>query len=205
MVAILEGGGASHGALRGAAEAARSTPLCRNEQRRRSEERYASSFVVRTSASRFTGSVRTERSVAVTSVAGVVLSQGLRPELISTPEWSRVCTRPHNAIFEGPEHVTETVLLTLAPYLRTPAIWTRAPTTLELPTDERGSLVLRNVSALDRHGQTALLRWLDADRQVISTTPRPLFPLIARGLFDEALYYRLNVMLLSIDATGAPL
>jgi hypothetical protein len=142
--------------------------------------------------------------VAVTSVAGVDLSQGLRPELISTPEWSSVCTRPHNAIFEGPEHVTETLLLTLAPYLRTPAIWKRAPTTLELPTDERGSLVLRNVSALDRHGQEALLSWLDTGRQVISTTVHPLFPLIAHGLFDEALYYRLNVMLFSVDVTGAP-
>jgi hypothetical protein len=132
----------------------------------------------------------------------VDLSQGLRPELISTPEWHSVCTRPHNALFEGPEHVTETLLLILAPHLRTPAIWKRAPTPLELPTDECGSLVLRNVSALDRHGQAALSRWLDTGRQVISTTAHPLFPLITRGLFDEALYYRLNVMLLSTDSIG---
>ena len=59
--------------------------------------------------------------------------------------------------------------------------------------------------ALDRHEQAALLRWLDADRkQVVSTTAQPLFPLVARGLFDKALYYRLNVMLVSIDSTGAP-
>jgi transcriptional regulator of acetoin/glycerol metabolism len=63
--------------------------------------------------------------------------------------------------------------------------------------------VLRNVSALDGHGQAALLRWLDAGRQVISTTAHPLFPLITRGLFDEALYYRLNVTLLSTDSIGA--
>jgi len=57
--------------------------------------------------------------------------------------------------------------------------------------------------ALGTHEQAALSRWLDADgRQVVSATTHPLFPLIARGLFDEALYYRLNVMRLSIDSTG---
>jgi transcriptional regulator of acetoin/glycerol metabolism len=58
---------------------------------------------------------------------------------------------------------------------------------------------------LGRHEQAALLEWLDGERkQVVSTTVDPLFPLIARGLFDEALYYRLNVMLMRIDSTGAP-
>jgi DNA-binding NtrC family response regulator len=32
--------------------------------------------------------------------------------------------------------------------------------------------------------------------RIISTTPRQLFALVASGLFDAALYYRLNVMLL---------
>jgi len=75
---------------------------------------------------------------------------------------------------------------------------------LELPTDECGALVIRNVSALDRHEQAALLRWLEGDRkQVVATSVDPLFPLIARKRFDEALYYRLNVMLLRIDSPGA--
>ena len=46
---------------------------------------------------------------------------------------------------------------------------------------------------------------MDAGRkQVVATTAHPLFPLIARGLFDEVLYYRLNITLMRIDATGAP-
>ena len=140
----------------------------------------------------------------MTSVAAVVLSHGLGPELISTPEWHSVCTRQHNAIFEGPAHATKSLLLLLQPYLRTPTIWKCAPMPLELPTRGCGALVLHNVGALDGHEQAALLGWLDADRtQVVSTTPRPLFPLVARGLFDETLYYRLNVMRLSIDSTGA--
>ena len=75
---------------------------------------------------------------------------------------------------------------------------------LVLPTDACGALVLQNVCALDRHEQAALSRWLDASRkQVVATTVDPLFQLVARGLFDEALYYRLNTMLMRIDSTGA--
>ncbi len=143
-------------------------------------------------------------SETVTSAVAVL--QGLGPELISTPEWHSVSTRQHNAILEGPEHATEGLLLLLQPYLRTPAIWKRAPMPLELPTHGCGALVLRNVCALDHREQAALVRWLDAERkQVVSTTAHPLFPLIASGLFDEALYYRLNTTLMRIDSTGAPL
>ena len=55
---------------------------------------------------------------------------------------------------------------------------------------------------MSRQEQAELLRWLEnsTDRkQVVSTTVQPLFPLVDRGLFDETLYYRLNVMLLSVD------
>jgi transcriptional regulator of acetoin/glycerol metabolism len=75
---------------------------------------------------------------------------------------------------------------------------------LELPTHGCGALVLRNVGALDRYEQAALLRWLDGERkQVVSTTAHPLYPLVARGLFDEALYYRLSVLRMTIDSAGA--
>ena len=148
--------------------------------------------------------VRTEKGLSVTSVADVGLSQALPPELISTPEWHSVCNRWHNAMLEGPERVTEGLLLLLAPYLRAPALWKRAPTPLELPTGECGSLVVRNISALDKDGQAALLRWLETGRKhVISTTAHPLFPLTACGLFDEALYFRLNVMRVSIGSSDA--
>lgn len=141
----------------------------------------------------------------MTSLVAVSPGLGPEPELIATPEWHSLSTRRHNAIFEGPEHATEGLLLLLQPYLRPPAIWKGALTPLELPTHRCGALVLRNVGALDRREQAALLRWLDTERkQVISTTTHPLFPLIARGLFAEALYYRLNVMLMTIDSAGAP-
>ena len=125
----------------------------------------------------------------------VSVPQGLEPEIIATPEWHSVSTRQHNAVFEGPEHATEVLLRLLGPFLRTPTIWKPAPLALELPTNGCGALVVRNVSALDSYEQAALLCWLDTERkQVVSTTAHPLFNLVAKGLFDEALYYRLNTV-----------
>ena len=135
--------------------------------------------------------------------SNVAVSQGPGPELTTTPEWHSVSTRQHNAIFEGPDHATEDLLLLLQPYLRAPAIWNWAPRPLELPASGGGAVVLRNVCALDREEQGTLLKWLETDRkQVVSTTTEPLFPLIAEGRFDAALYYRLNIMLMRVEATA---
>jgi transcriptional regulator of acetoin/glycerol metabolism len=59
------------------------------------------------------------------------------------------------------------------------------------------TLVAHDVAELDPTQQNALLRWLDeygAERQVISLTADPLFPLVQRGTFLDRLYYRLNVI-----------
>ena len=48
-----------------------------------------------------------------------------------------------------------------------------------------------------------MMRWLDdttGSVQTISLTTMPLFPLVVRGLFAEALYYRLNSVLLRVRA-----
>ena len=138
--------------------------------------------------------------------AAALLSEPLGPEMISTPEWHGIRTGQHNVLFEGPDQATERFLQLLRPFLCTPTVWTIAPGPLEFPPGETGSVVLRNVSALDRGGQAALLRWLDAPngrKQVIATAVNPLFPLTTCGLFDEALYYRLNVILLRVVSPRA--
>ena len=64
-------------------------------------------------------------------------------------------------------------------------------------------MILRNVSALTPDDQARLLVWLQREgfgAHVVSTTERPLFPLVKQGVFDAALYYRLNVLLLRIGA-----
>ena len=131
---------------------------------------------------------------------GTVLSQGLEPEITSSLEWRSACTRQHNVMFQGPAQATEGLLRLLDPHLRQPAIWKGAGTPLEIPIDECGALVLQDVSSLDRREQAALSRWLGVRRtQVVSTTEHSLLPLIAGGVFDEALYYRLNVTLIRLS------
>ncbi len=107
-------------------------------------------------------------------------------------------------MFHGPAHATDSLLMLLQPYFRAPTIWTRAGTPLELPHETCGTIVVRDASTLSRDQQAVLSRWLDTDRrQVVSTTERSLLPLIAEGLFDQALYYRMNVVFLRIDGSGA--
>jgi hypothetical protein len=125
--------------------------------------------------------------------------------MISTPEWVSLCAARHNVLLEGSDESTESLVLFLAPYLCRPVVWKPPHAPVALPSGACGALVLQNVGALSRPEQAELLRWLDnsTDRkQVVSTTVQPLFPLVERGLFDEALYYRLNIMLLCVDASG---
>jgi hypothetical protein len=85
-------------------------------------------------------------------------------------------------------------------------VWHRPPAPLELPSGETRALILRDAAALSGHDQRRLLEWIGGGSrtQIISTTERPLFALVASGLFDAALYYRLNVMLLRIGAPYPP-
>jgi hypothetical protein len=127
-------------------------------------------------------------------------------ELISTPEWRSLGRQRHSVLIEGSDESTDGVLLFLAPYLRKPVLWKPSEAPYSRPTGECGALVLQNVAALSRPEQSELLRWLDESdgrTQVVSTTARRLFPLVERGLFDEALYYRLNVVLLCVDSSSS--
>ena len=151
------------------------------------------------------GCLKARECARVTGPVEFVLSRAHKLSLASTPEWRQAWEGHHNMLLEGPEDSTHGVLLLLESYLRKPVVWKRSRAPFELPAGEFGALVLQNVAALNREGQTALLRWLDdpADRkQVVSTTVHPLFPLVVHGLFDETLYYRLNVVLLHVDSSS---
>jgi hypothetical protein len=69
---------------------------------------------------------------------------------------------------------------------------------LSLPS---GTLVFRDVDALDPDGQAMLSDWLEragANRQVVSTASASLLPLVDAGTFDSALYYRLNTVYIGL-------
>jgi len=113
---------------------------------------------------------------------------------------------PHNLLLEGPAAATDAALLLVQPLLREPLVRHALPSSLELPEATTGSLILRDVAALSAGDQVRLRAWLLGEGfgvQVVSTTEGPLFALVALGLFDVALYYRLNVLLLRIGPTSS--
>jgi hypothetical protein len=115
-----------------------------------------------------------------------------------TAEWR--CPQ-HNVLLEGPEASTDAVLRLLAPHLPGPVMWRARGASFEVPAGDIGALILQDVDGLSAREQSRLLTWIDArpDAQIVSTTAYRLFALVARGRFDTALYYRLNVILLNVD------
>jgi Sigma-54 interaction domain len=153
--------------------------------------------------------IRTARERAVTTVVSAALSSARSQDLISALEWECLSTGGHNVLLEGPEDSTSCLVRLLEPHLRRPVLWQPLPAPFAVPAGESGVLVLQNIGALSRHQQADLLRWLgdlngNGRTQIVSTTASPLFPLVERGLFEEALYYRLNVMLLCVGPADTP-
>ena len=128
------------------------------------------------------------------------------PDTVYETEWRSLRTRPCNLLLEGSEAATTAMVLQLRPHLRAPIVWKQRGASLLLPAGEGDTLILQDVASIGPSEQQRLLKWLDEMArpvQIVSTTETPLFPLVARGRFDSALYYRLNVMLLHVHANAA--
>jgi hypothetical protein len=122
-------------------------------------------------------------------------------------EWQLLTEQSYNVLLEGPAAATDAALRLLQPHIREPIVWHRPPATLDLPSGTPRALILRDAAALSRDEQRRLLAWMGdtgSVTQIVSTSTRPLFPLVAAGLFDAALYYRLNVLLLRVAAPVQP-
>ena len=116
-------------------------------------------------------------------------------------EWLQICRGGHNVLFEGPRVATAAALDTLRPYLRNSVEWEQLRGGCELHARPSSVLMVGDVASLRHDEQARLLGLLSDDehpRQVICSTTTSLFPLVARGLFDETLYYRLNVVMVRI-------
>ena len=123
--------------------------------------------------------------------------------IASTPELRSLSTAHPNLLLEGTETSIDDVLVQLKDHLGGRVIWRRHGAQLELPPDAVDTLILQDVPSLATDEQLHLLEWLNGAgqrTQVVSTSSQPLFELVERGLFDETLYYRLNVILLRVDA-----
>jgi sigma54-dependent transcription regulator len=117
-------------------------------------------------------------------------------------EWATLCAQHHNVLLEGSAAATDAALLLLHPHLRPPVTWCQPGAPVQLPNRDAGAIVLRDVGALSASDQARLLAWTRLSRsrtQIVSTTEGPLFALVVRGLFNETLYYRLNIMLLHVE------
>jgi len=98
---------------------------------------------------------------------------------------------------------TEAFVLATVPILRTPLQRIACEDGLTLG-EAPATLVLRHVHTLSAAEQQSLLQCLDSTSngrtQVISLSSAPLFSLVEAGVFDELLYYRLNVIYLPVTA-----
>jgi hypothetical protein len=114
---------------------------------------------------------------------------------------------PANVLIEGPSTATDEMLLVLQLHLREPLVINLAHAPLHLPDGAARPMILRNVAVLTADDQARLLAWLQREglgAQIVSTTEPPLFALVAQGLFDAALYYRLNVLLVRVGPKIRP-
>jgi sigma-54-interacting transcriptional regulator len=112
---------------------------------------------------------------------------------------------PHNVLIEGTAAATDALLRLLQAHVGRPIMWHRPDAPLDLPSGDTRALILRDAATLSVDDQQRLLTWIDgagSQTQIISMSERPLFVRVADGLFDAALYYRLNVMLLRVGVTA---
>ncbi len=117
------------------------------------------------------------------------------------PEWITVACEHCNVLVEAVPAAAAPILALLRARLRAPIHEYNPNVGGPVPEPMEGTLILFEVASLDLRQQARLLRWLN-DRQgavqVASTSSQPLFPLVERGAFDAALYYRLNVVRIAI-------
>ena len=78
-------------------------------------------------------------------------------------------------------------------------------TRFELPLVPRSVVVIDQVADLSTDDQHALLRWLDKQRDavVLSFGTNAMFRLVTDGKFLARLYYRLNIITLTVDDEAA--
>jgi transcriptional regulator of acetoin/glycerol metabolism len=115
-----------------------------------------------------------------------------------------VSTPRVNLLLTGTHDLVQLALIQFIPSLcGAVEIWTpSAPLQLPRPAQD-GTLILRDVDALPAFDQHRLLKWLETPHlrtRVISTTTVALRERVDEGMFDSALFFRLNVACVDLTA-----
>ena len=74
-----------------------------------------------------------------------------------------------------------------------------------LPSEPVQGLVVRDVERLTRDHQEQLVEWLNGpgfQTRIVATSGKSLYPMVERGEFSDALYYRINMITLLLDESA---
>jgi hypothetical protein len=109
-----------------------------------------------------------------------------------------------NLLIVDNDEVVEELIAALWPSLATPIVVRRRGERLRL-SPLVATIVVYDVDTLTRHEQRALCDWIAGNgrTQIVSTASKSLLPMLRTGAFDEALYYRLNVVMLDPASLAA--
>jgi hypothetical protein len=103
-----------------------------------------------------------------------------------------------NVLLTGTDEAIDAAMTQLGRCFAFPIRLRYLPGPLQLSEAGSGALVLRDVSALDRSQQSELMAWTDKQTsrvQIISATSSDLYSAVARGAFNDRLYYQLSTIL----------
>jgi hypothetical protein len=114
---------------------------------------------------------------------------------------------PH-VLLVGNDASIKPALARVRPQLRTPISHWRPAVATDPPLVTSGSLIIWDVGALSPDQQRHLLAWMTgagANVQIISIAESQLFPRVRQKAFLDDLYYRLNMVCVSLDDRPADL
>jgi hypothetical protein len=123
-------------------------------------------------------------------------------QIVPPTDWRSMIRTRGNLLVKGPNDLLRAFLQTARPEMREPI--RSADAGLPPFLDGVRTLILTDIEALTGTDQQRLLRWFNEDRhhdvQVISLTSVSLFSRVTATAFDASLYYRLNTIVLEIQA-----
>lgn len=123
--------------------------------------------------------------------------------LIDPLDWAAIMEAKPNVLVCGEPMFIDSFLGLLAGHCAAPIRRISHSGALGFLSDiDDGTVVLNNADRYKESDQRAVLNWLadtGAGIQLITTTGKPLFDLVAQGQFLDSLFYRINTVYLELS------